>query len=84
MPKRHTSSEDAWEQIVLNAQKGEPFRIKFRDDPTVYQGIPVTDPGMTDPREGEFEFLVTEPENMRGHGKHVIGDVEWIERTLAE
>lgn len=69
------------ETLVLNAQKGEPYRVKLEGDPTVLEGIPLSKPGDTTHDVGAFRMEVTAPPGRAGvlHGQ--IGDIEWIERV---
>jgi hypothetical protein len=58
--------EKAREQIIENRQKGELYRIELKDDPQVYEGIPVDFMGMVSDKEECFELKVLEPASARG------------------
>ena len=64
--REQVACEKARERIIENAQKGEAFRIAFKGNPQVYEGIPVALPGLTVREEDCFEFKVREPPHKRG------------------
>lgn len=79
MPDRVEPSR-IFETLVLNAQRGETYRLKIADDDVVYEGIPLSTPGDTTRHEDSFRLKVTSPSDRAGlmHGR--ISDIEWLER----
>jgi hypothetical protein len=67
-----------YEKLSLNRRIGEPYKIKFKNDDTVYIGIPVLE-GTDDTK---FSFKVSEPEDKRGMRKDNLKDIESMEKVL--
>jgi hypothetical protein len=68
-----------WEEIVQNAQKGEIYSIKFRNDPIVYKGIPLVSRAMPAGRRGEFEIEIIQPEPAKGIRRANLRQIERME-----
>jgi hypothetical protein len=65
-----------YEKLALNRQIGEPYKIKFKNDDTIYIGIPVLE-GTDDTK---FSFKVSDPEDKQGMRKDNIKDIECMEK----
>jgi hypothetical protein len=65
-----------YEKLSLNRQIGEPYKIKFKNDDTIYIGIPVLE-GTDDTM---FSFKVSDPEDKQGMRKDNIKDIEFMEK----
>jgi hypothetical protein len=65
-----------YQMIALNAQKGDPYSVKFKDDPIPYVGVPVLD--MTAAEKDRFSFKILEPQDCKGMVEKSIEDIEWI------
>jgi hypothetical protein len=78
MSEKEDKARKYYEMIAQNVQKGEPYVIKFKNDPVHYSGIPVLD--MTSEKEGLFSFQILEPEHNKGMVKKSMEDIESIER----
>jgi len=60
-------SRKVLETITLNTQKGEPYRIAFREEPDrVYQGIPIVPTSDPSGTERAFDLKVLAPTEMQG------------------
>ena len=75
--RRTIERESYYETIAQNVQRGDPYIIKFKGDPVVYQGIPVLD--FTAGKDGVFTFRVAEPEDRRGVQLRDVQDIEQME-----
>ena len=77
-PQRHAiAPESYYETIAQNVQRGDPYIIKFKGDPVVYQGIPVLD--FTAGTDGVFSFRVAEPEDKKGVHQRDVQEIEHME-----
>lgn len=72
--------DKAREIIVENAQKGELYRMMFKDDPVTYEGIPVALPGVTSSDDDVFDFKVVEPPRKRGMLRRSVHQISWLEK----
>lgn len=78
MMEREASTKKYYEMIAQNVHKGDPYSIKFKNDPIRYVGIPVLD--LTAKEEDRFSFHIMEPEKNKGIVKKSIGDIESMEQ----
>ena len=77
---RQTDPGKVRETIVQNAQKGQMYRLIFADDPVIYEGMPITQPGMTADDENVFEIKLIGPSSREGDVlRRSINDITWIE-----
>jgi hypothetical protein len=67
------------ETLVMNAQKGERYRMKLVDDAVVYEGIPLSKPGDTTRDQDSFRLKVTSPSDRAGLIYGRVRDIEWME-----
>jgi hypothetical protein len=80
MAMQDPNSANYYEIITMNAQKGETYAIKFKNDPTVYVGIPVLYHGFTSGDEEDvFSLKVLEPKERQGILRKSIRDIELLE-----
>ena len=78
MMQREVSAKKYYEMIAHNVHKGDPYSIKFKNDPIRYVGIPVLD--LTAKEQDAFSFHITGPEKNKGMIKKSIGDIESMEQ----
>jgi hypothetical protein len=78
MNEKEAKTRKYYEMIAQNVHKGDPYSIKFKNDPIRYVGIPVLD--LTAKEEDAFSFHITEPEKNKGMAKKSIGDIESMEQ----
>jgi hypothetical protein len=67
------------EILALNAQKGAPYIVRFRDDPVDYVGIPVLHGELDSSEDDVFSFRVSAPPEKAGMLRRSIDDIESIE-----
>ena len=78
MTEKEATTRKYYEMIAQNVHKGDPYSIKFKNDPIRYVGIPVLD--LTAKEQDAFSFRITEPEKNKGMVKKSIGDIESMEQ----
>jgi hypothetical protein len=64
-----------FQAIAMNSQKGDVFRIKFKEDPVSYIGIPV----LSKENETRFSLQIYEPEDRKGRIERELEDIEKME-----
>jgi protein-tyrosine phosphatase len=67
-----------YETLALNVQKGDTFVIRFKNDPTVYVGVPMLD--LTAPDE-RFAFQILEPAAKKGLVSRTIDSIDLMDRV---
>lgn len=63
-----------------NALKGDSFYIKFKNDDTVYLGIPVLRSNFSQSDEDSFSFNVMKPGDKAGIHQKLISDIEYLQK----
>ncbi|HFE62838.1 MAG TPA: hypothetical protein ENK14_00285 [Caldithrix sp.] len=63
-----------------NAMKGDSFYVKFKDDATVYLGIPVLRSNFSQSNENSFSFNVMKPKEKAGIRQKLISDIEYLQK----
>jgi hypothetical protein len=79
--KKNLKLQDIFETFVQNVQKGDIYRVKFKDDPTYYTGIPMI-PGSYQEDVLTFILKVLEPEKIKGIHEKSITEIEILEKRL--
>lgn len=79
MSDQETRRRRIRETLTLNAQKGAPYVIRFRDDPVDYVGIPVLHSELDSSDDDVFSFRVSSPPEKAGMLRRSIDDIESIE-----
>jgi len=79
MAMQDPKSGSYYEIISMNAQKGETYAIKFKNDPVVYTGIPVLYHGFTSEGEDTFSLKILEPKERQGIIRRSIQDIELLQ-----
>lgn len=80
MSETRRQHERVREIVTENAQKGELYRLQFKNDPITYVGLPVALSGVTSSYDESFEFKVLEPADRRGLHRRSVREVEWLEK----
>ena len=70
-----------YETIVENTQRGDLYRLKFKNDNTIYLGIPVICATCEDENEVKFNFKVIEPKGGKDLITEYISEIEYMKRT---
>ena len=78
MTDKEARTKKYYEMIAQNVHKGDPYAIKFENDPIRYVGIPVLD--LTAGEKDIFSFQILEPEESKGMVKKSVGDIELLEQ----
>ena len=78
--KNKEESQQHYETLVQNAQKGEIYTLKLKDDPITYTVIPMIHQGFDAGDEDEFTFKVLQPEKLSGVYKRSLDAIEELER----
>ncbi|MCF7837625.1 MAG: hypothetical protein K9N49_03255 [Candidatus Marinimicrobia bacterium] len=73
-----TVQELAREIIIQNVQKGQMYRVKFSQDPVIYEGMPIALPGMLSGEDEVFEMRVVGPSQEGAVLRRAVGDISWI------
>lgn len=73
-----TKHQEFYKMIATNRQRGKLYRLRLKDNTTVFVGVPVITAETAD-RADEFEFRITEPEENRGVIQTTITDIETLE-----
>lgn len=63
------------ETIAMNKFKGDPYQIKFKNNPIVFVGIPVPAG-----EEGKFTFQIQAPQDRKGMVEALVEDIEDMEK----
>lgn len=71
---------DHFETLVQNAQKGEFFLVKLKDNPVVYTAIPLIHYSMDTGDDTMFVMKVTEPSEHQGVYQESVENIEFMER----
>lgn len=79
--KQTNQIDDYYQEITINTQKGEAYRIRFADDDTQYIGIPIRPPQSVAKSEEDFQLRVLEPEDKRGVLDSQISQIEFMEKA---
>jgi abortive infection bacteriophage resistance protein len=70
-----------YEVIVENTQRGDLYKLKFKNDNTIYLGIPVICATCEDENEVKFNFKVIEPKGHKDLITEYISEIEYLQRT---
>ena len=73
-------TDDVRDIVATNTQKGETYRMVFRDDPTRYEGIPVAVSPIITSKVNVFDFKVLEPKQARGVQRRTFSEVISLEK----
>lgn len=82
MTATHESTPNFREIISQNAQKGEPYRIKFMNDPVIYTGVPIAMTRLASIDNDQFDFKVVEPPEHSGVQHRSMGEIESMEKAV--
>ena len=74
-----SKSKMYYEVIAQNVHKGDIFLLRFKDDPTKYEGIPVLDLAASE--DDSFTFRIFKPEDKKSTVTRSVNDVEWMEKA---
>jgi len=74
-----SKSKMYYEVIAQNVHKGDIFLLRFKGDPTKYEGIPVLD--LAAAEDDAFTFRILKPENKQCTVTRSINNVEWMEKA---
>ena len=77
---RLTDQNKFYEIFSMNALKGEQYYLKFRDDPTIYVGIPMIRSGFRQKEETAFTLQILLPKSHKGVYERRLQDLEYIEK----
>ena len=69
-----------YEILVQNAQKGESYLIRLKDDPTVYLAIPLLRGNYDTEDDSTFIMNILRPEKYKGVYKEPIEDIEMLKK----
>lgn len=73
-----TKLKEYYEVLVQNAQKGESYLMKLKDNPIVYIAIPLIQYNFSTEDENTFVFNVLQPIEQKGVYKKSIEDIEML------
>lgn len=76
MKKNKIKKEEYYETLVQNAQKGEHFLVKLKDDPVIYNAIPIIRPNFESKDDNAFIFNVIKPEEQKGVYKKSLEEID--------
>ncbi len=74
-------TREFYEEIMQNTQKGDTYRIKFKRDNTVYEGIPVISPTESSDEGEAFLLKVLKPKGGKEQFTELISEIEYLKRT---
>lgn len=80
MQENQMNPSGLFETLVQNAQKGEYYFMKLRDDPVVYTAIPLVHYSMDTAGDTLFVMKVVDPPEQQGVYQRKISEIEFIER----
>lgn len=80
MSDKEQKKQEYYEALVQNAEKGERYLLKLKDNPGLFITIPLIRPGFEGGGENMFTFKVIEPKEMEGMYKRPLDDIEILER----
>ena len=74
------SPEEVRRIIAANTQKGALYRVRFADESTVYEGIPLALPPIITGQVGAFDFKVVKPADRQGVQRHTVDEVVYMQK----
>ncbi len=80
--KHQSNTQEYYELLVQNAQKGEPYFMMFRGDPVMYVAIPVISTSFIEGDDHIFSLKVLLPEEHKGTYTHSLEDIELLEKRI--
>ncbi|MFO7615404.1 MAG: hypothetical protein R6W71_12280 [Bacteroidales bacterium] len=69
-----------YEILAQNAQKGEIYILKLKDDPVMYLTIPMIHPSRDDSGDEFFTYKVLKPDYSQGIYRGFLMDIELLEK----
>jgi hypothetical protein len=76
--KEHSQSRIR-EVLTLNKQQGRPYRVRFKNDPVDYVGIPIPHSGLGSSDDSVFSFRISSPPQKKGLQQRTMTEIESIE-----
>lgn len=79
--KNDSREQKFYEEIMQNNQKGDLYRIKFKGDNTVYEGIPVISSTQSSEEGDSFTLKVLKPKGGKNQITGLISELEYLEQA---
>jgi hypothetical protein len=71
------ASKDYYQLFSTNAYKGESYVIKFKNNPTIFTGIPIIREGVAG-SSNTFQFKITGPGQVKGVFQKQLDDIDYV------
>ena len=79
MNGKESSQTRIREILTLNAQKGSPFLVRFKNDPVDYVGMPILHSELGSENDHVFSFRISSPPEKKGIQRREVAEIESIE-----
>jgi hypothetical protein len=80
MENKKDKIDKFYEELAMNARKGETYILKFWNDPVSYVAIPMIPPGSHSETEEYFRYQVLQPDKDKGMYRASLSEIEVLER----
>jgi hypothetical protein len=81
MENQKKTINEYYEILTLNAQKGETYILKLKNDSVVYLTIPMIHPTSDTGVGGYFTFKVIKPDLFKGMYRGSLSEIDILKRT---
>lgn len=80
--KRKTimKNQKYYEILSQNSQKGEVYLVKLKENPVIFEGIPLINELAVSSPDNSFIIKIHKPEKYKGFFKASIDDIEQLEK----
>jgi hypothetical protein len=80
MENTNEKLQEYYEILVQNQQKGEIYKIKFRNETQTFTGIPMISHRIQQSNDSSFVFNILSPEEHKGIYERSLREIESLEK----